>query len=281
MASLRRNGVIGLLALVLATPAYADDLEATMAARMGNYPAAVAQWSAAAREGDPQAAYHLAQAYDRGQGVQQDQRQADYWYRRAASAGSPEAAYALGVEAENAERPDGTPQDLDAAIGWYRRALAGGDERARARLAALGAGQDERPVPRPHPTPARIEPPVPAPAPRPVPHPPTATAPDANFDRALGIWRAHGLDGTDSTAIAALVAAAKEGQPLAEYDLAYAYEHGLGVPAEPVRAYAWYRQAATSNGPERLRKAAETNAQALGAKLSDTQKQTAQRVDTQ
>jgi TPR repeat protein len=279
MASRRRNGWIGLLALVLATPAYADDLEATMAARMGNYSSAVTQWSAAAEAGDPQAAYHLAQAYDHGQGVARDPHQANYWYRRAAAAGSPEAAYELGVAAENTERPDGTPEDINSAIGWYRQALAGGEERARERLAALGAGASEDPAPPPRPTPARVGPP--AAEPRPAARPPTPAAPDSNFDRAVGIWRAHGLEGTDSTAIAALVAAAKQGQPVAQYDLAYAYEHGLGVPAEPVRAYAWYRRAAMSNGPERLRKAAETNAQALGAKLSDTQKQTAQRVDTQ
>jgi hypothetical protein len=133
--------------------------------------------------------------------------------------------------------------------------------------------------PSPGPTPARVVAPPPASrsAPRPEAPPDSAT----DFDRVVAIWRQHGLDGTNSTAIAALVAAAKQGQPLAQYDLAYAYEHGLGVPAEPVRAYAWYLRAQRSTGPARLREAAETNSRALGAKLSDAQKQAADRMDTQ
>lgn len=258
----------------------ADDLEAATAARMGDYQSAVARWYAFAQQGDADAAFHLGQAYDTGHGVPRDPRQADYWYRMAASAGSGPAAYALGLTAENTERPDGLPQDPDAAIAWYRKALAAGDPRAGERLAALGAGADEdRPAPpaRHAPEPTRAVAPVPPPA----PHPPTPAAPTANFDRAVAIWREHGLEGTDSSAITALIAAAKQGEPIAQYDLAYAYEHGLGVPAEPVRAYAWYRCAQRSNGPARLREAAETNSRLLGEKLTDAQKQAADRIDTQ
>ena len=265
-------------ALLLASPslAQADDLEAATAARMGDYQAAVARWYAFAQQGDPDSAYRLGQAYEMGHGVPRDLRQADYWYHMAASEGSGSAAYALGLQAENTERPDGLPQDPDAAIGWYRQALATGDPRARERLAALGAGEDEDKRPVPHaaaPAPVHVV----APAPR----PPIPAAPTANFDRAIAIWREHGLEGTDSAAIAALVTAAKQGQPVAQYDLAYAYEHGLGVPAEPVRAYAWYQRARSSNGPARLREAAETNGRLLGDKLTDAQKQAADRVDTQ
>jgi len=266
------------LLLASTTLARADDLEAATAARMGDYPVAIARWQAFAEQGDPDSAYELGQAYELGHGVPRDLHQADHWYRMAASEGSGPAAYALGLQAENAERPDGLPQDLGAAIGWYRQALAAGDPRARERLAALGAGEgeDERPAPArhaPEPAPARVI--------APVPHPPTPAAPTANFDRAVAIWREHGLEGTDSTAIAALIAAAKQGQPVAQYDLAYAYEHGLGIPAEPVRAYAWYKRAQSSNGPARLREAAETNGRLLGDQLTDAQKQAADRVDTQ
>ena len=271
-------------ALLLASSslAQADDLEAATAARMGDYQAAVARWYAFAQQGDPDSAYRLGQAYEMGHGVPRDLRQADYWYHMAASEGSGPAAYALGLQAENAERPDGLPQDPDAAINWYRQALAAGDPRARERLAALGAGEgeDKRAAPSrraPTAAPARVV----APAPAPAPHPPTPAAPTANFDRAVAIWREHGLEGTDSATIAALVAAAKQGQPVAQYDLAYAYEHGLGVPAEPVRAYAWYKRAQSSTGPARLREAAETNGRLLGDKLTDAQKHAADQVDTQ
>jgi len=279
MTSLRRNGKIWAIAALLlasAALAHAEDLEAATAARMGDYATAVARWSAFAQQGDPDSAYRLGQAYETGQGVARDPRQADYWLHFAAANGSGPAAYALGLRAENTERPDGLPQDPDAAIRWYRQALAAGDPRAQERLAALGAGESDGE------TPARHAPaPLPARVVAPAPHPEAPAEPDSSFERVVGIWRTHGLEGTNSTAIAALVAAAKQGQPLAQYDLAYAYEHGLGVPAEPVHAYAWYRRAARANGPARLREAAETNGSALGAKLSDSQKQAAERVDTQ
>ena len=296
MTSLRRNGRtwrrIGAAAVLMLAPAalaQAEDLEAATAARMGDYPTAIARWSTFARQGDADSAYRLGQSYETGLGVARDPRQADYWYRIAASGGSGPAAYALGQLAESAERSDGLPQDTDAAIGWYRQALAAGDPRARERLAALGAGESEgekpaRRTPAPAPAPTRVVAPAPAPAPvapAPAARPETPAAPSANFDRVVGIWRERGLEGTDSTAIAALIAAAKQGQPLAQYDLAYAYEHGLGVPAEPVRAYAWYKRAERSNGPARLREAAGTNGRLLGDKLSDAQKQAAERIETQ
>jgi len=285
MASPRRQGRICAIALLMLAPtalAHAEDLEAATAARMGDYKSAVARWYAFAQQGDADSAYRLAQAYEAGQGVPRDPRQADYWYRFAASNGSGPAAYALGLQAENTERPDGLPQDPDAAIGWYRQALAAGDPRARERLAALGAGESERPArrsPAPEPAPARVA--APAPLPHPVARPETPAEPSTSFERVIGIWRERGLEGTDSTAIAALVAAAKQGQPLAQYDLAYAYEHGLGVPTDPVRAYAWYQRAQRSNGPARLREAAATNGRLLGDKLTDAQKQSAERIDPQ
>lgn len=277
--------------LAPAALAQAEDLEAATAARMGDYATAIARWSTFARQGDADSAYRLGQSYETGLGVARDPRQADYWYRIAASGGSGPAAYALGQLAESTERSDGLPQDTDAAIGWYRQALAAGDPRARERLAALGAGESEgekpaRRAPAPAPAPTRVVAPAPAPAPAPAAPAPTArpeppAMSSANFDRVVGIWRERGLEGTDSTAIAALIAAAKQGQPLAQYDLAYAYEHGLGVPAEPVRAYAWYKRAERSNGPARIREAAGTNGRLLGDKLSDAQKQAAERIETQ
>lgn len=282
MAVAQRNGTacwrIGaavLLMFVTVTHAKAEDLEAATDARLGDYKAAIERWTIFAQQGDADSAYHLGQAYETGRGVPQDLQQAQHWYATAATGGSGPAAYAMGVLAESRERPDGLPQDLGAAIGWYRRALAAGDPRAETRLAALGAGEEastvEVPAARDH-APAKTE--VKA-------VPPKASEPTAIFERAITIWREHGLEGTDSTAIAALVAAAKQGQPLAQYDLAYAYEHGLGVPAAPERAYAWYRRAQMSNGPERLREAAATNSHVLGDRLSDAQKQAAARIDTE
>ncbi|HLZ65094.1 MAG TPA: tetratricopeptide repeat protein [Aliidongia sp.] len=285
--SWRRLGAIGLLALAAAaaipgTAGWAEDLEAATAAKLGDYRAAITRWYAFAQQGDADSAYRLGQAYETGHGVARDLRQAQSWYNFAAAHGSGPAAYSLGLMAESTERPDGTPQDLDGAIAWYRQALAAGDPRARERLAALGAGEGELHVARPSapaPAPADVAPPAVVRAPEPRPQPPPDPA--ISFGRALANWRTHGLDGTDSSTIAALETAARQGDPLAQYDIAYAYEHGLGVPAQPARAYAWYKRAEASAGPPRLRDAARTNGRLLGAKLSDTEKQAAAQIDTE
>jgi TPR repeat protein len=175
------------------------------------------------------------------------------------------------------------PQNLDAAVTWYREAAANGDPRAAERLAALGAADgapaasrpatsaERAPMPVATRTPARIAPP-------PQPQPAAAPDPAQSFDRAVALWRSRGIDARDPGAVAALESAAKQGYPLAEYDLAYAYEHGLGVPAEPARAYAWYKRAAASDGPARLRDAAETNQRQLADRLSDQERRTAERT---
>ncbi len=262
-------------------PAQADDLEAAMAAKTGDYPTAIARWQAFAQQGDADAAYRLGQAYDNGTGVPPDPAAAQHWYGVAAAAGSGRAAYALGMMAEETERPDGMPQNLAAAVDWYRKAAADGDPRAAERLAALGAADGASAAPRRPAAPDRAWTPV---ATRPPTHlgPPDRPAappdPARSFDRAVALWRARGIDARDPAAVAALEAAAKQGHPLAQYDLAYAYAHGLGVPAEPARAYAWYKRAAASNGPARLREAAEANWRQLGDRLSDQDKQMAERA---
>ncbi len=266
------------LALAPASRALGEDLEAATAAKMGDYRAAITRWYTFAQQGDGDSAYRLGQAYENGTGVAHDLRLAQSWYKFAAAHGSGPAAYSLGLMAESAERPDGTPQDLDAAVAWYRQALAAGEPKARERLAALGAADGE-PRPRSPELSAPTTPvAAPAAAPRPQLPPPN---PALSFKRALKVWRERGLDGTDSSAIAALETAAKQGHALAQYDLAYAYEHGLGVPAQPARAYVWYKRAAASTGPARLRAAAATNGRLLSDRLSDNEKQAAARLEAE
>ena len=66
--------------------------------------------------------------------------------------------------------------------------------------------------------------------------------------------------------------AAQEGNPLAEYDLGYCYEHGIGVPMDRTQAAGLYRQAAGHATDTRIRALAETAAQNLDAQVSQTQR---------
>ena len=77
----QRLGLIGLLMLMAPALAQAEDLEAAMAAKTGDYRTAITRWTTFAQQGDPDSAYRLGQAYEAGQGVPRDLHQAQYWYR--------------------------------------------------------------------------------------------------------------------------------------------------------------------------------------------------------
>ena len=82
-----------------------------------------------------------------GYGVQQDQKQAAYWYELAAQKGHAEAQFNLGRL--YAEGKGGIPHDEEQALRWVRAAASQGYPPAEARLgvryaAGLGIGQDTR-----------------------------------------------------------------------------------------------------------------------------------------
>ena len=256
------------------------------------YSAAVARWRELAGRGDRDAALQLGLLYDTGKGVPQDFATAAQWYRQAADAGSAPAAFNLGAlydsgkyGARNAEAAyhwysvaagrgfaraayllgmmaeagDGTAADPTTARKWYRQAAADGVPAARARLAAMAAARASNPAP---------------------PAPPAAAG-EQQFARAVAAWRAKGLKGGGPKALAQLQAAAANGYPLAEYDLAYAYEHGVGLEPDAVRAYAWYELVEKSDAPPTLKSSAAANRARIGAELSDDERHSADMISTQ
>ena len=65
----------------------------------------------------------LAAAYLTGRGVQKDEKQAAYWYEKAAEAGDPEAQKEIGYFYQIGL---GVPIDPVRAVHWYRLSAAGG-----------------------------------------------------------------------------------------------------------------------------------------------------------
>ncbi len=74
-----------------------------------------------------------------------------------------------------------------------------------------------------------------------------------------------------AAAIGPLQAAAQRGDPAAAYDVGYCYEHGIGVKADPVKAYAYYIRSAGAPAPLKVRSAAFSGAQGLIARLTNDQ----------
>jgi hypothetical protein len=93
-----------------------------------------------AEQGDVDAQFNVANAYDLGVGgVQQNDAEAAWWYLKAAEQGNADAQYFLGAMYSKGE---GVPKDLGQGVAWYRRAADQGDALAQASLAlAYESGQ--------------------------------------------------------------------------------------------------------------------------------------------
>ena len=96
----RKIGLKTMLAVgLLALPGIAmADVNAGVAAwQRGDYAAAVAEWREPAMQGDADAQFNMGQAYRLGRGVEQNTRQAQVYYAKAAAQGHVKAADNLGL----------------------------------------------------------------------------------------------------------------------------------------------------------------------------------------
>jgi TPR repeat protein len=95
---------------------------------------------AGAERGSIQQQIQLAAAYFSGKGVTRDEKQAAYWYEKAANSGDPAAQLQIGFFYEAGI---GVPRDSARAVAWFERAVAGGSVAAKVNLGVAymwGAG---------------------------------------------------------------------------------------------------------------------------------------------
>jgi TPR repeat protein len=93
-----------------------------------------------------QAQFNLGSMYNKGEGVQQDLKQAAAWYRKAAGQGYAKAQNNLGVMYRNGQ---GVQQDFKQAAAWYRKAADQGNAGAQYNLGYMcrkgkGVQQDSK-----------------------------------------------------------------------------------------------------------------------------------------
>jgi hypothetical protein len=111
--------------VAVATPVVAATVKDGVDAwQRGDYARAVAAWRPLADQGDPDAAFNLAQAYKLGRGVAPDLLQAKTWYGKAARGGHIQAAANYGLLLWKDD-------DRKAAMPWISKAADGGDPRAQ------------------------------------------------------------------------------------------------------------------------------------------------------
>ena len=241
--------------------------------RAGRFSEAYQAWRDAADQGDAASALYLGVLYDTGFGVATDYRQALAWYERAGAAGNATAMFNAGIMYDAGR---GTGADPAQAAAWYKRAAAahygraeynlammyetgGGVPRDRAQAIRLyrEAARDGIAAARGHlgqlgvPSAVKVGPPV------------VDTA-SASFAEAQRLLLSRGTDEM-TRAVTLFRQAAERGNPLAAYNLAYCYEHGLGVAADPAQALSWYRRSAAGAGGTPIKDIAEAGARMVAA----------------
>ena len=96
--------------------ALADVNAGVEAWQQGDFVTAVAEWRGPAGAGDPDAQFNMGQAYRLGRGVEQNTRQAEVYYAKAAAQGHVKAADNLGLLLfQNGRREEAMPYVRDAA----------------------------------------------------------------------------------------------------------------------------------------------------------------------
>jgi len=80
-----------------------------------------------AQKGDPEAQFNLAEAYLKGDGVRQSEREAARWYYKSAMQGYVEAQVAMGFAYRGG---GGLPMDKVLSYMWFDLAAKNGDDRA-------------------------------------------------------------------------------------------------------------------------------------------------------
>ncbi len=80
-----------------------------------------------AEKGDPEAQYDLAEAYLKGEGVVQSEKEAAKWYYRSAMQDYPDAQIAMGFVYRGG---GGIPMDKVQSYMWLDLATKNGDDRA-------------------------------------------------------------------------------------------------------------------------------------------------------
>lgn len=181
-----------------------------------------------AEQGDLTAQTALGQAFESGNGVQQNFQHAAEWYEEAGRQGDPLAQFLLAQLLETGAL--GEP-DFRKAAEWYMRGAAQGDASSQAALARLyesghGVPQDYDSASRWYAM-AAIQWDAHRRYPLGKPYDPKRGGPRPDSEALKWYWRAANL-----------------GIAEAQYDLGYAYENGHGMPQDLTSAQKWYTEAA-------------------------------------
>ena len=135
MKPIARPVLVAALFITLTSGMALADFEKGIAAyEANNLPLAYKEFRASADEGHADSQFNVALMYEKGMGVEKDEKQAVVWYGKSAAQGNSAAQFNLGVLYENGR---GTAVDFAKAHEWYRKASVQGDPLAIGNLGML------------------------------------------------------------------------------------------------------------------------------------------------
>lgn len=135
MNSFTRTSLFAAFFSTFASLTASADFEKGIAAyQADNLPLAYREFRASADEGHADSQFNVALMFEKGMGVEKDEKQAVVWYEKSATQGNASAQFNLGVLYENGR---GTPVDFAKAGEWYRKASVQGDALAIGNLGML------------------------------------------------------------------------------------------------------------------------------------------------
>ena len=186
---------------------------------------------ALAEQGDRDAQYSLGSDYDArvALGVAENERQAAFWYRKAAEQGHMDAQFELGMMYANGR---GVAEDDREAMFWYREAAEQGDVSGQYNLAAMYANGGEG---------------IPVDGRQAVFWYRKAAEQgfaSAQYNVAVLYDEGERIPKDDDQAVFWYRKAAEQGHANAQYNLGLMYENGEGVPKDHRQAVFWVRKAA-------------------------------------
>lgn len=201
----------------------------TKAFRSKNYHLALTWLKPLADQGHASAQSHIGYMYEYGCGVPRDYREAMRWYLLAADQGD---TYSQMNLAEMYEKGWGVAPDDQMAAQWYGKAADLGDRQGQLHFATMyrdgrGVARDFKQAEKWFGL--------------------AADQGSAWAQMSLGVLYAHGGDGLPldyNKAVDWFRKAAEGEEPIAEYNLGWAYEAGLGVAKNLDQAIEWYQKAA-------------------------------------
>ena len=125
---MKKSVLILFLCLFISSPLRADFNDGVVAYLMGQYNKAYSTMRSLAESIDhTYAQYYVGMMHLKGQGVEQDYKEAGVWFRKASEQRIPQAQFKLGSLYMNGQ---GLPQDYEFAYSWFRVAAIHGHKKS-------------------------------------------------------------------------------------------------------------------------------------------------------